>query len=48
MWDMLFGTFRNPREWNAECGFEPAQELRFREMLIGHDVHAIKTENLQL
>jgi sterol desaturase/sphingolipid hydroxylase (fatty acid hydroxylase superfamily) len=45
VWDMLFGTFRNPREWNAQCGFEPAQELRFGEMLAGRDVHAMKTED---
>ena len=44
LWDMLFGTFRNPREWNSECGFEPAQEQMFGQMLIGQDVHAIKTE----
>jgi sterol desaturase/sphingolipid hydroxylase (fatty acid hydroxylase superfamily) len=44
VWDMLFGTFRNPRVWNAECGFETQQELRFGEMLIGRDVNAVKTE----
>jgi sterol desaturase/sphingolipid hydroxylase (fatty acid hydroxylase superfamily) len=21
LWDMLFGTFQNPRTWNARCGF---------------------------
>lgn len=42
LWDMLFGTFRNPRQWNAECGFEPALEQRFGEMLLGRDVHAQK------
>jgi sterol desaturase/sphingolipid hydroxylase (fatty acid hydroxylase superfamily) len=47
MWDMLFGTFRNPREWNSECGFEPAQESRFGEMLLGRDVNALKTEGQQ-
>jgi sterol desaturase/sphingolipid hydroxylase (fatty acid hydroxylase superfamily) len=47
LWDMLFGTFRNPREWNAQCGFEPAQELRFGEMLIGRDVHAPVRGDLQ-
>jgi len=44
LWDMMFGTFLNPRNWNAECGFEPAQENRLGEMLIGRDVHALKTD----
>jgi sterol desaturase/sphingolipid hydroxylase (fatty acid hydroxylase superfamily) len=44
VWDMLFGTFCNPRVWNAQCGFETPQELRFAEMLIGRDVNAVKTE----
>ena len=44
LWDMLFGTFRNPRAWNAQCGFEPALESRFGEMLLGQDVHTVKVE----
>lgn len=47
LWDMLFGTFRNPREWNSQCGFEPAQESRFGEMLLGRDVNALKTKDQQ-
>jgi sterol desaturase/sphingolipid hydroxylase (fatty acid hydroxylase superfamily) len=38
IWDMLFGTFRNPKEWNAHCGFGPL-EHRLPEMLIGVDVN---------
>jgi len=45
LWDMLFGTFRNPRKWDAECGFEPELELKFGEMLVGKDVHALKAED---
>lgn len=37
LWDMLFGTFRNPERFEARCGFG-AQELRFAEMLRGIDV----------
>jgi sterol desaturase/sphingolipid hydroxylase (fatty acid hydroxylase superfamily) len=48
LWDMLFGTFRNPREWDSQCGFEPAQESRFGEMLLGRDVNTLKTEEQQL
>jgi sterol desaturase/sphingolipid hydroxylase (fatty acid hydroxylase superfamily) len=39
LWDMLFGTFRNPRRWDAACGFGPAGEARLGEMLRGVDVH---------
>ena len=38
LWDMLFGTFRNPREWNARCGFGEA-EHRLPEMLRGKDIN---------
>jgi sterol desaturase/sphingolipid hydroxylase (fatty acid hydroxylase superfamily) len=40
LWDMLFGTFRNPRVWNARCGFGPEGEHRLFEMLRGVDIHA--------
>lgn len=39
LWDMLFGTFRNPREWNESCGFGK-RETRLLEMLAGKDVNA--------
>jgi sterol desaturase/sphingolipid hydroxylase (fatty acid hydroxylase superfamily) len=42
LWDMLFGTFRNPRKWDARCGFGPEGELRFQEMLAGVDVSTPK------
>ena len=38
LWDMLFGTFHNPRRWRARCGFGPDGELRLWEMLRGADV----------
>ena len=38
LWDMLFGTFRNPRHWDARCGFGP-NELRLKEMLAGVNVN---------
>jgi sterol desaturase/sphingolipid hydroxylase (fatty acid hydroxylase superfamily) len=37
LWDMLFGTFRNPRQWQARCGFGD-DEHRLLEMLGGMDV----------
>jgi sterol desaturase/sphingolipid hydroxylase (fatty acid hydroxylase superfamily) len=38
IWDMLFGTFRNPRDWNERCGFGPEGEQRLTEMLLGQIV----------
>jgi sterol desaturase/sphingolipid hydroxylase (fatty acid hydroxylase superfamily) len=40
LWDMLFGTFRNPRAWDAKCGFADDRELRVVELLGGRDVNA--------
>ena len=39
LWDMLFGTFRNPRRWDARCGFGPEKEHRLGAMLAGVDVN---------
>ncbi len=39
VWDMLFGTFRNPPRWDARCGFGPTNEGRLAEMLVGVDVN---------
>ncbi len=38
LWDILFGTFRNPREWNGTCGIGAENEQRLAEMLRGVDV----------
>jgi sterol desaturase/sphingolipid hydroxylase (fatty acid hydroxylase superfamily) len=37
IYDILFGTFRNPRHWDARCGFG-ARELELGRMLAGRDV----------
>jgi len=47
MWDMLFGTFRNPKKWDARCGFGPAAEFRLGEMLRGVDVNTNAPANPQ-
>jgi sterol desaturase/sphingolipid hydroxylase (fatty acid hydroxylase superfamily) len=39
VWDMLFGTFHNPRQWQDRCGFGPEREPRLGEMLRGVDVN---------
>ncbi len=38
LWDILFGTFHNPRTFDKECGFTDDAELRIPEMLAGRDV----------
>lgn len=39
IWDMLFGTYENPRDWNGRCGFDEELELRLGDMLKFRDVH---------
>jgi sterol desaturase/sphingolipid hydroxylase (fatty acid hydroxylase superfamily) len=39
LWDILFGTFRNPKKWEAKCGF-PGKEERLGFMLRGGDIYA--------
>jgi sterol desaturase/sphingolipid hydroxylase (fatty acid hydroxylase superfamily) len=46
LWDMLFGTFRNPRQWNGECGFDSMKESHLGQMLLGRDVNVPKTGSL--
>lgn len=38
LWDLLFGTFRNPTRWQGEAGFGPVRSARLRDMLLGKDV----------
>lgn len=38
-WDMLFGTYENPKEWKHTCGFTPQKEERLIDMLMYKDVH---------
>jgi len=40
VWDMLFGTFQNPRDYAAACGFGPEREPLLTAMLLGRDVNA--------
>jgi sterol desaturase/sphingolipid hydroxylase (fatty acid hydroxylase superfamily) len=39
LWDMLFGTYRNPATVTIDCGFEAAREARVLDMLACRDVH---------
>lgn len=38
-WDMLFGTYQNPRTFTNSCGFDTDKELRLGDMLQFKDVH---------
>lgn len=38
-WDMLFGTYENPKEWIHSCGFDDAKEQQLIPMLKYIDVH---------
>jgi len=39
IWDMLLGTFRNPRSFDGECGFEAPADRRLGAMLALRDVN---------
>ena len=47
-WDMLFGTYENPEEFKATCGFEDAREQQLIPMLVYRDVHADAGEPLKV
>ena len=38
LWDLVFGTFRNPREFHAETGFWDGASGRVLALLAGRDV----------
>ena len=38
-WDMLFGTYENPRDFKYTCGFDDRKEQRLFDMLAYQDVH---------
>jgi sterol desaturase/sphingolipid hydroxylase (fatty acid hydroxylase superfamily) len=38
-WDILFGTYENPAEWNGYCGFDDDKEQQLIPMLLYADVH---------
>ena len=38
-WDMLFGTYDNPKEFKSTCGFDPEKEERLLDMFKFKDVH---------
>jgi sterol desaturase/sphingolipid hydroxylase (fatty acid hydroxylase superfamily) len=39
VWDMLFGTYRNPEVVKLDCGFDSHREARVLDMLAFKDIH---------
>ena len=39
VWDMLFGTYSNPKHADVEVGFEPERSRKVLAMLVGVDVN---------
>lgn len=39
VWDMVFGTFVNPKDTHFKCGFKYNQESKLHKMLFGKNVH---------
>jgi len=40
LWDIVFGTFRNPRTWEGQTGFDEPADGRYGAMLAFVDVNA--------
>jgi len=40
LWDIVFGTFRNPAEYVGECGFEGGRDRRLMAMIAFQDVNS--------
>jgi len=38
VWDLVFGTFKNPKTWEGEAGYYDGASNRIGAMLIGRDV----------
>ncbi len=38
-WDMIFGTYENPKTFDHTCGFDPEKEEKLLPMLAYKDVH---------
>jgi len=41
IWDILFGTYHNPKQSPLKCGFDSDKEARFGSMLAFKDVHQL-------
>ena len=39
IWDMIFGTYKNPKDVNSPCGFKEERERKLMDMMIFKDVN---------
>lgn len=39
LWDMLFGTFKNPKNYQGPCGFKPDREKKLLDILLLRNVN---------
>lgn len=44
IWDMLFGTFRNPKEWAGKAGLVDGGSSRYADLLLARDITRGKTQ----
>jgi len=47
LWDIVFGTFRNPESFQKEHGFYPGSSERLVEMLTFRDVTSAKRKEVK-
>lgn len=41
LWDLLFGTFRNPATWQRDVGFYPGASRKIWALLLGQDISSL-------
>lgn len=46
IWDKLFGTFKNPKTFTGQCGYDDWREDRFEDLLLFRDIHHKSIETL--
>jgi sterol desaturase/sphingolipid hydroxylase (fatty acid hydroxylase superfamily) len=48
LWDIVFGTFRNPATWDAEAGFWDGASTRVGDMLLDGDVSMARHDGARI
>jgi sterol desaturase/sphingolipid hydroxylase (fatty acid hydroxylase superfamily) len=38
IWDLVFGTFKNPVAWEAAAGFYPGSSKKMLQLMLGRDI----------
>lgn len=47
IWDILFGTFKNPKEFKAKCGFAQNREEQLLDMLLFKNINPSKPKEMK-